>query len=280
MGNIDKFRVALIRNIAKQVKPQQRVFKVKPARPLKDIWKETVPDQHCAGLFKDLLTEEALWVTIDEETLGIRPVLFGEMSLQLIDYFNFFQRAKEAVRGGIVTTPVYLRCFKHVTPAYETMPFSPLKSSHQSKHWSRASAGFADWKEQHFRQRVFNALKRERLWLTQDVLNQLQKVISYLENCPIKDSVPGLLDYLRDIHAIYTSIQAAPDNKIWLVAARTDLNISAAMLRDTVALRSVLDICCYSLQSQYLIEDLINLDDIELLYRQAGSRFSLSHGSL
>ena len=268
MGNIEKFRVALICNIAKQVKPQQRVFKVKPSRPLTHIWKETVPDQRIGGYFKELLSAEALWVTI------------GEMSLQLIDYFNFFQRAKEAVRQGTVTTPIYLRGAAHASSVYQHIQVSPLSTwPHQPEYYCFPK-GLPDWKEQHFRRRVFNALKRERLWLTQDVLNQLQKVISYLENCPIKDSVPGLLDYLGDVHAIYTSIQAAPDNKIWLVAARTDLNISAAMLRDTVALRSVLDICCYSLQSQYLIEDLINLDDIELLYRQAGSRFSLPHGSL
>lgn len=280
MGNIESFRIALLSNIAKQVKPQQPVFKVKPSRPLTHVWKETVPDQRIGGYFKKLLSEEALWTTINEETFALRPVLFGEMSLQLIDYFNFFQRAKEAVRQGTITTPVYLRGEAHATSVYQNMQITPLQTTFNFTHWRNSSCGFGDWKEQHFRQRVFNALKRERLWLTQEVLDQLQKVINHLGKLPIKDSVPGLLDYLGDVHAIYTGIQGAPDNKLWLLSASTDLNISAAMLRDNVALRSVLDICCYSLQSQYHIEDLINLDDTELLYRQVGSRFSLSHGSL
>ncbi len=276
MGNIEKFRMALLGNIAKQVKPQQPVFKVKPNRPLTHIWKETVPDQRIGGYFKKLLSEEALWVTIDEETFTLRPVLFGEMSLQLIDYFNFFQRAKEAVRQGTVTTPVYLRGEAHATSVYRNMQITPLQTSFNYTHWWNASCGFGDWKEQHFRRRVFNAINRERQWLTGPVLVALDDAIRHLDAANI--DAPGLIAYLCDISAIYHYAQASCDNALWLLTTRESLNLSAAMLRDVVSRHTVLEVCNYSVRSDYSIDTLIDIENIELLYRQASPVFSLPHG--
>lgn len=275
MGNIEKFRMALIGNINKRVLPGQPVFKVKPARPLKDIWKETVPDQSIGGDFKCLLANEALWVTVDEETFTIHPVLFGEMSLKLIDYFVFFQRAKEAVAAGTITTPIYLRESPYENSVYRNIAVAPLTSSYQTKHWQR-NTGNGDWKEQHFRQRLFNTLKRERQWLTGPVLAALDSVIWRLY--PTKINVPGLAVYLRDIHAIYYYAQSACDNALWLLATRESLNLSAAMLRDVVSRHAVLEVCNYSVRSDYSVDTLIDIENIELLYRQASPVFSLPHG--
>lgn len=263
------FRFALLDNINKRVKVGQPVFKVKPARALKDIWKETVPDQPIGGSFMCLLSEEALWVTIDEETLGLHPVLFGEMSLKLIDYFNFFQRAKEAVIGGVVTTPVYLLGSPYVGSIYRNVQVTPLRSTHFTS---------GDWKEQHFRRRVFNALRRESMWLTPEMLTQLQSAINLISVCECK--VGGLVGYLKDIHAIYSHIQNTNDNRKWLVATQSDLNISAAMLRDNVALRTILDICSYALRTNAQANLLIDVEGIERLYQQISPVFTLPHGDL
>lgn len=274
MGNIEKFRVALLGNIDKRVKPNQPVFKVKPTRSLKEIWKETVPDQPIGGEFKRLLAEEALWVTIDDKTYEIRPVLFGEMSLQLIDYFVFFQRAKEAVQGGIVTTPVYLSGIPYEKSVYRHMQITPLTGSYRSKHWRKRRTGNGCWKEQHFRQRVFNALKRERLWVTADVLSQLRSFMHYLKSNPAK--IPGLPEYLAEVHSIYQNIQDGCDNQVWLLAARTDLNISAAMLRDNIVRRVILS----AINQGYAVEMPIVVTTLERLYTQGSPVFTLPHGSL